>query len=83
MERHKHICFWILCTNDLAAIDSGIVDRCEKVDFEMLAAERMRVRAAEIAKAEGKTVSDRKLDTMVLKSGSSWRALLRQIQKLP
>ncbi len=83
MDKNKHICFWLLCTNDFPAIDSGIIDRCELVDFEMLAAERMRIRAAQIVESEGKTVSDRKLDTIVLKSGSSWRTLLRQIQKLP
>jgi len=83
MEKYKQTCFWILCTNKLAAIDTGIVDRCELVSFEIVDAGRMKVRAAEIAKSERKTVSSRRLDTIVLKSGSSMRTLLREIQKLP
>ena len=71
---------FIFTANHLHAIDNGILNRCDVVHIAALSITAIAERCEEILRAEGKSLSRKKLMNIISTCDGSWRDTLGALE---
>lgn len=80
LDQHAEQGGFIFTTNNIHAIEKGIVDRCDVVEFPAANTEQWLDRARDILRQEGIEMSDQKLRELLSTCNGSIRDLMRALE---